>query len=455
MSTTVMRALGVLFACALTVAVARADDWPVFGHDPARSGTAGGQALSTANVARLRERWHVELGDVADSAPIVVRDRLYATARNGTTYAIDASSGRIVWRFTTNGPKITTSSPAFDASADALYAPGVDGFIHRLDPKSGQELRGNGFPAQITAAPQTEKHASPLNVANGYLYAQTSGYLGDATPYVGHVIAIRLRDGKRQVFNVLCSGRHELITPQSCAAQRAGLWSRSGVVVDPDPSAGGRIYVATGNGPFDAGAGHYGDSILALSADAGHLLASYTPSNAAKLESTDLDVGSSSPVLLPRQANSKTPLLAVQGGKDTILRLFDRMQLGRELQHIELGDQLYSAPAVWNDRRRSTWVFLGLGDGVYAYRVTTQEGRSRLESAWHARLPEGEGGTPVVGGGIVFVALSGALVALDAQTGRRLWTGSAIGPIHWESPAIADGAVYCSDERGRLTAYGL
>ncbi|MBV8654431.1 MAG: PQQ-binding-like beta-propeller repeat protein, partial [Candidatus Eremiobacteraeota bacterium] len=30
-----------------------------------------------------------------------------------------------------------------------------------------------------------------------------------------------------------------------------------------------------------------------------------------------------------------------------------------------------------------------------------------------------------------------------------------IGGVHWESPIVADGRVYCPDENGRLTAYEL
>jgi outer membrane protein assembly factor BamB len=63
---------------------------------------------------------------------------------------------------------------------------------------------------------------------------------------------------------------------------------------------------------------------------------------------------------------------------------------------------------------------------------------------------------PVLSGGIVFVALTGGqLVALDAQTGRRLWVSTALGLIHWESPVVADGTVYCSDQSGALTAFAL
>jgi outer membrane protein assembly factor BamB len=415
--------------------------------------------LTTANVARLRRRWRVHLDAVADNAPIVVGGRLYQTAKNGTTYAIDTATGRILWRFRTEGPNITTSVPAFDASENVLYVPGVDGFVHKLDPQTGKEIRGGGFPVRILTAPQTEKNASPLNLAHGYLYAQTSGYFGDATPYVGHVVAIRLSDGSEHVFNTLCSGRHRLIDPATCPQQRSGMWSRSGVVVDPDPAMGGRVYVATGNGPFDPSIGSYGDALLALTPDVSRLLGYYAPTDYDELEASDLDLGSSSPVLLPRQPASTTPLMAVQGGKDAILRLVDRAHLGgvgHALQSIRLADQLFSAPAVWNDRSGTTWVFVGLRDGIYAYHLTTRGGKSRLVRGWHAALPTTRLGTsPIVDNGILFAAASGALVALDAANGRRLWSSDALGPIHWESPAVADGMVFCSDEDGDVTAFGL
>ncbi|MGD0473882.1 MAG: PQQ-binding-like beta-propeller repeat protein [Candidatus Velthaea sp.] len=437
--------------------IAKPADWPLFGHDAMRSAVSADGALTSANVARLALRWHIVLGSVADSAPIVVGDRLFQTSRDGTTYGIDAASGQIVWRFETHGPNITTSVPAYDPATRVLYVPGVDGNIHKLDPADGHEQRGNGFPAAITLARDTEKNASPLNLANGFLYAQTSGYIGDATPYIGHVVAIRLRDGVTTVFNSLCSSRRALIEPGSCDAQRAGMWSRAGVVVDSDPAMQGRIYAATGNGPYDARAGNYGDSILSLAADASRLLGALTPDDYARLEAQDLDVGSSSPALLPRQPDSATPLLAVQGGKDGVLRLFDRAHLnGRPpLQTVPLDNELFSAPAVWTGPHAATFVFLGLADGVHAFRLTTVNGTSRLTPVWRASLAGAVQGTsPAVAGGMVFIATSGQLVALDAQTGDRLWSGP-LGQIHWESPAIAGGAVYCSDENGGLSAFAL
>ena len=414
-------------------------------------------ALSPGNGSDLKVRWQIKLGAIADTAPLLVGNTLYITATDGTTYAVDAASGRIEWRFATHGPKITTSVPVYDPATHALYVPGVDGMVHRLDPRTGRELREGGFPEQITLAAETEKNASPLRAANGYLYAQTSGYIGDATPYVGHVVAIRLSDGSKHVFNVLCSSRHELIEPQSCAAQRAGMWSRAGVVVDPDASMHGRIYVATGNGPFDAAAGNYGDSILSLSDDASRLIGYLTPANYDELEAEDRDVGSSSPAMLPRQTESATPLMAVQGGKDSVLRLFGRAHLGGlhpPLQTIDLGSLLFSIPGVWTDRAGTTYVFIGIADGVHAYRLVTKNRVSRLVAAWDTPLELGrEGASPVVGDGVLYLATNDGLLALDARTGRRLATSTAIGGVHWQIPVAAGDAVYCADENGTLTAF--
>ncbi len=431
---------------------------------------------AAAPVERLHLQWRTTLDDVADTAPIYVAHvevggrtlaMLYITARNGTTYAIDARSGKIVWHFETHGPGITTSVPAADPSDKSIYAPGVDGYVHKLTAATGTEIRSGGFPVQITRMPQSEKNASPLHVANGYLYAVTSGYFGDAPPYVGHLVAIRLSDGSARVFNSLCSHDRSLPTATSCRQSGSGIWSRAGAIVDPDPSMDGRVYVTTGNGDFDAshGGDDYGDSVLAISRDGSKLLGYYTPGNYAELDDDDIDLGTVSPVLLPRESNSRTPLLAVQGGKDGILRLLDRRHLGGvdgDLQRVDTGSPIFAAPAVWRNDRGVTWVYLGLRNGVRAYRlVTDASGTSRLVDGWSANVGETrEGTSPAVSNGAVFVGMDGAIYALDAQTGATLWSsaqssaGSSIGQTHWESPIVAGGWVYYADESAHLSAYG-
>ncbi len=411
---------------------------------------------------------------MADSTPILLtniqvagtaQQMLYQTAKNGETFAIEAQTGKIIWTYSTSGPQITTSTPAADPSGTAIYVPGVDGKVHKLNAATGAEMSATGFPATITTIPGTEKDASALNVANGYLYATTSGYDGDAPYYDGHVVSVNLSTGATNVFNSLCSTQTTLPTSASCPHSDSGIWARGGAVVDPYPSMNGDVYVATGNGLYD-GTNNYGDSVIALSANVSSMIGSYTPSTYTILQQDDTDVGSTSPTLLPFQSISATPLMLAQGGKDSILRLLNRSPLpggtAGELQEITLPSRLYATPAVWTNAQGVTYIFFGLPNQIDAYELETNgAGVSSLAQAWTAQdgSTSGEGTSPVVSNGIVFVAMDNAIFALSAQTGTELWssasTAHSIGPVHWQSPIVINGWVYCSDQNGNLTAYGL
>jgi outer membrane protein assembly factor BamB len=454
---------------------ARAANWPTFDGNASRSAWLNSDhSVNRGNVKRLHRKWVTALDAVADSTPIFVErvsrrgqstPMLFQTDGAGTTYGIEAATGTILWRYKTSGPNITASTPVLDPSGSALYVPAVDGYVHKLDAASGTELSAPGFPAQITLSPQLEKDASPLNVANGYLYAATSGYLGDAPPYDGHVVTVRLSDGTTNVFNSLCSNLHMLLQGSQCSSVRSGIWARAGVVIDPDSSMNGRAYFATGNGPFVRKQYDYGDSVVALSEDGSTLAGSFTPTDYAHLSNADLDLGSTAPAMLPTDAKSRTPLLAVQGGKGQVLYLLDRTHLagvGGELQHLALPGELYTAPAVWRDEAGRTVVFLGLlpdSSEVMALTLQTDaNGRARLHPLWTAAVA---GTSPVALAGLVVVAASGVLSALDARNGNVLWqstyssAGGTIGSIHWESPIVVDGAVYVSDGSGNLSAYAV
>jgi len=432
------------------------DDWPIAEHDSARSGVSN-EVGGTVGPLTLNKLWQTNIGDIADTSPIEWNGMIYLTVHGGATYAFTASTGQKVWTFTTSGNGPTTSEPAYDTSGNVLYAGGVDGKIHRLNPTTGIEDTTHGFPVTITLATATEKDSSPLNVANGYVYAQTSGYDGDAPPYVGHVVAISTSTGALHVFNSLCASQTTLIDPHTCNQSDSGLWSRAGPVVDPDSQMGGAVFAATGNGYYDPSSGDYGDSMLELKPDMSSLLGYYAPSNALTLQDEDLDLGSTSPALIPRQATSNTPLMAVQGGKDDLLRLVNRAALtgSTPLQIISLDAKVYSAPAVYQTSSGAIYVYVGLPDGVYAYALTTIGGVSQLTQVWKANLSlGGEGTSAVVRAGVVYVAANDELVALDALTGTTLGS-AAIGGVHWESPMIARGVVYVTDENRNLTAFQI
>ena len=66
--------------------------------------------------------------------------------------------------------------------------------------------------------------------------------------------------------------------------------------------------------------------------------------------------------------------------------------------------------------------------------------------AWEPSLQNrwtgGPGTSPLVANGVLFIARSGLISALDPASGSTLWSSSQIGSIHWQSPVVANGVVY-------------
>jgi outer membrane protein assembly factor BamB len=452
---------------------ARGGDWTRFGYDAARS-SSGPRAtgITAANVGKLR-RQRVLLDGTVDSSAVYLRsvgiggrahDAFFVTTSYGKTLAIDGDRGRILWRFTPPGyeswagsSQITQATPVADPNRRFLYAVSPNGRIHKLAVANGREAAG--WPVAVTRDPSHEKIAPALNFSRGLVLVATGGYIGDAPPYQGHVVAINAKTAVVNVWNSLCSrrsGSHkvELLEPSTCPESGSAIWARAGVVVDP---ATHHLLVATGNGKFD-GKDYWGDSVLELSPNASRLLQSWTPRDQAELESGDVDLGSTAPALVGSR-------LAVQSGKDGKLRLLDLRRLngsteagprtGGELQTLQLNGGLFSAPAVWPSRGR-TWIFVSTSGGTQAFQLRNR----RLLPAWKSS----RGSTsPVVAGGLLYVydAEAGGLNVLRPTTGA-LVTRLAAGSGHWNSPIVTDGRVALPEgdandheEHGVLDIYRL
>jgi len=434
----VRRALAVAGAVgvALTAALAgssatRTTDWARFGYNPARHSSSPDATITAQNVGKLHRR-QVRLDGTVDSSPIYVAGKLVVTTTYGKTEALDPDSGRVLWRFTppaygrlAGSAQITNATPAASTDRTAVYAAASDGRIRKLRLSDGKVL----WTTAITRDPTHEKITSSLNVSRGLVIATTGGYIGDAPPYQGHVVTMSERSGRiAHVWNSLCSDRHALIVPRTCASSDSAIWSRSGAAVDP---ANGTLVVATGNAPFN-GRTDWGDSVLVLSPDASRLLRHWTPVDQARLNVTDADLGSTSPALLDNG-------YAVQGGKDGKLRLLQLHRLpgvnaktGGELQTVPTpgGVGLFSAPAIW----KGSWAFVATDGGTEAWRLRG----GRLHTVWSNR----NGGTsPVVAGNLLYVAGSGSVRVYVPTSGRQVATLPS-GAVHWQSPIVADGHVF-------------
>ena len=473
-------------------------DWPQFGFNSLHSADNTLETgITPANVHTLSQIFRVLLPGVTDSradgAPVFLfggltsagrKNLVFVTTHDGSIIALDWRTGAMVWKHQ-NGPgscKInngsttcyTTSSPVIDPNRQFVYSYGLDGYVHKYQVGDGSEILTSTWPETATLKPWDEKGSSALSVATAassvsYLYVTNGGYPGDQGDYQGHVTAINLATGEQRVFNAMCSDHavHFTEPPMPgthCPDVQSAIWARPGVVYDPDTN---RIYMATGNGTYDPANHYWGDTVFALNPDgtgagvAGSPLDSYTPVNFDFLDSSDQDLGSTAPAILPN--TSKYPHLAVQGGKDQMLRLInlDNMSgqgapglTGGEVfsMSVPQGGEVLTMPAVWiNPSDHSTWVFVATGNGLSALQLQIGGGGNpSLVKRWQI----GTGGTsPIVADGVLYMAGGGAIYAFDPVSNSELWHDASIGGTHWESPVVADGLLYITDESGQLTAY--
>jgi hypothetical protein len=419
-------------------------DWRMFGGNvDSTSANTSSTGITAANVAQLARR-QIKLPGTVDASAIFLQgvtvhgalhNAIFVTTTYGKTLAVDAASGGVLWQYTPPGYQalagtyqITNSTPVADPDRQSIYAASPDGYIQKLSVSDGLPV----WRTAITKLPQREKIASPLKHFGGHVIAVTAGYVGDESPYQGHVAVLDGGSGKLlQVWNSLCSNRPGLLEPDSCAQTLSAIWGRAGAVIDPDS---GVIFVATGNGEWN-GTTDWGDSIIEIDTTATTLLGNYTPADTATLYADDLDLGSTSPVLLGGD-------LIAQGGKDGKIRLLSRTAIagagphkGNELQNISTpsGTDLFTQPAVW-EHDGETWMFAADSGGTAAWALEN----AKLQQKWK----NATGGTsPFEAGGLLFVyAPAGGLNVYDAASGKPIATLPA-GPGHWNSPIVLQGEI--------------
>jgi outer membrane protein assembly factor BamB len=440
-------------------AAAAANEWPQFGYSDQRSNDGPADTGITAATLKHLKRRVVELPGTVDSSPIELndvtvkghaRDVVVVTTSYGRTIALNAHTGGRLWEYTPSdiasyagSAQFTTASPTADPDRRYVYAATPDGEIHKLRLTTGREVRSGHWPVRVTLDPTHEKLASPPSIDGSHLIVVTDGYVGDIPPYQGHVVEISRATGQIQaVFNSLCSNVRHLMHPSTCPETDSAIWGRAGAIVERD----GNILVATSNGESTEtttfnGRTNWSDSVLELAPNGLRLLHNWTPADQLRLTQEDLDLGSTSPALLPGN-------LAVQGGKSGVLSLLNLKKLdgtsgpagprtGGELQTIDApgSTDVFSQPAVATIDG-TTYVFVTTSAGTEAYRLA---GR-RLSAAWHDSTP---GTSPVLAGGLLYVydETHGALVIRSPKTGHQLASLPAA-PGHWNSPIVADGRIF-------------
>ena len=133
-------------------------DWPWYRFDLTHTArNPYEQVIGTSNVAQLQETWARKLGDDVLSSPAIVGGVMYVGSEDGHLYALDATTGNILWRATTGG--IVWSSPA--VVKGVVYAGSYDNKIYAFDAATGA--------VKWAVTTGDDVFASPT-VANGVVY---------------------------------------------------------------------------------------------------------------------------------------------------------------------------------------------------------------------------------------------------------------------------------------------
>jgi outer membrane protein assembly factor BamB len=304
-----------------------------------------------------------------------------------------------------------------------VYAISSDGKLHALNPQDGTDMV-----PPIPFLP-SGAHAVGAILIDTTVYAATSGNCGGAP---NGVWAIELAND----------------------AYTVGKWETKASIAGDGPAFGpdGTIYVAAGNELVSLD-----PKGLTVKARSGELSEPFT----------------SSPVVV----KMKNKVLIIAGTKSAVVSAVDE---GAKL--VATSTPVTSAPgavagvAATDDANAPLIVAsvtgrphasIPAGNGaaangsIVAFKAADENGTTKLQPQWASRDVTSPA-PPLVIDGVVFAVgartqKGAVLFALDAATGKELWTsGSAIGaPVRGIGPSGGDGQVYVATADGTLYAFGI
>jgi polyvinyl alcohol dehydrogenase (cytochrome) len=394
-------------------------DWPNYHRDPAHTGFAG----AAPPAGRLSIAWTRGLDGAVYGQPLVVGGLVIAATEGDSIYGLDRATGTVRWRAHVGAPVPLaslpcgnidplgiTGTPVYDAATRLVYAVAeTTGYHHVLvgvSVASGRIAVRRDIPAP-DGQPRFDQQRPALTLAGGRVYVGFGGLFGDCGPYRGSVVGVP------------ATGRGPLLSYVVPTAREGAIWAAGGL-----PMARGTIYAGVGNGAATGGAYDGSDSVMALSPGL-HRTGIFAPAVWAADNANDLDLGSLSPVLLPSG-------LVLSVGKRGVGYLLDGARLG------SVGGQLAQGPvcpAFGGAAVRGTVAFVPCASGGLA--AVDTAGR-RIRVLW--RGPAAAAGSPVIGGGAVWVTDwdAGDLYQLDPATGhvrQRIALGSPL--PHFASPSLS------------------
>jgi hypothetical protein len=415
-------ALGLIsFLTTTPGARAQMTDVLTYHNDNARTGQAlHEEILAPANINtnHFGKLWVLATDGKVDAQPLYAagvsipgkgqHNVLVVATEHDSVYGFDADATNILWRVSLLGtnevpsddhgcsqvtPEIgVTDTPVIDRKLGsngtvflvAMSKTGSSTYfqrIHALDLATGADriaavtvtasypgTGDNSIGTNVVFDPAQYKERPGLLLLNGVIYTAWASHC-DIRPYTGWIMGYTEQTlSQTNVLNVTPNGNE------------GAIWmAGDGLAAD----ANANIYFLDANGLFDTNlnvngfpaTGNFGNAFIKLSTTSNTLAVAdyFNMSNAVAENNSDEDLGSGGELLLPDMLDtqSNTRQLAVGAGKDQIIYLVDRMNMGKFspstnaiYQQVNgvLAGRVFSTPAYFN----GTLYYGAVGDYIKA-----------------------------------------------------------------------------------------
>jgi len=397
-------------------------DWTTYHRDNQRTG----YIANTPDPHSLTRAWGTQLDGAVYAEPLVVGNRVIVATEGDTLYALDPTTGNVIWHTNVGAPVPQsdlpcgnifplgiTGTPVYDPATGLVYAVvEVSGPAHILvgvDVTNGQvKVRRSVDTDGMDPAAHQERGA--LTLANGMIYIPYGGLDGDCSDYIGRVVASRT------------DGQGPLLVYRVPTPREGGIWATPGASVD----ANGNLFVSVGNGAITSGQWDHSDSILKLSPTL-KLLDAFAPTSWASENAGDVDLGSQGAVLLP----GNFVFAAGKSGTGYTLRANALGGIGGQVDAQDVCVSFGGAATV------GSTIFIPCLDGV---RQVSVDANGKMHSGWQA--PGNIFGSPIVGGHTVYSHSNDTLYALNMDSGQII-TSLNVGQLNrFATPTIAGNSIF-------------
>ncbi len=404
--------------------------------------------ISANAVSRLKLKWAFGFPGAtsASSQPVVLGGRVYISSWEGDVFSLDAKTGCIHWRLETEAGIRSAITLGRGASNGLVaYFSDLAANAYAVDASSGKLL----WKTKLDPYPLA-RVSGALKLSGGLLYVPVSSREESmaADPrysccrFRGSVVALDAVTGK-QVWKTFMISDEAHPTQVSSAGVQS--WGPSGAAVWSSPTIDEKrnaLYVGTGNS-YSAPVAPMSDSIVAMDLKSGKILwfRQITPNdtwngscpetagdhaNCANQEAPDYDFAS--PPILVEQLGSR-PMLIV-GQKSGVLFALDPDSKGDLLWEQRVGVGGTSGGIMWGSAMDGERVYAALSDSKRVGRVID----------------------PNSGGG---------LAAVDIKTGKLLWktphpdcgSRKPCGKVQAAAVTAIPGVVFSGSVDGRLRVY--